>query len=199
VRSCKLRFNNFRIFAILSVLILLERVVKQQPNYTFTLINQYISNGNTKNKNLLFIRKIFKESSSTNISYNTLKCDIIVFIKLLELYFFEKYNKSLDNIKDTLDKVNVADFINSNLFLFEEVYDKVGITYKNFKEKIYWNFGEIVNTAYQGFPKMVKKTIYRHLNLLPLQESLLYNIIQYYYSIRNFRKCKILIRVNFLN
>jgi hypothetical protein len=176
------------------VLIIYLRVIRFVSENSLELLNKYIFSKN-HSKNISFLRKIYKQIDTNN--NHSIYLEIIPLIKLLEFYFFEQYNKNLEQISQTLNRLNISDYINANLFLFESVYDIVQVSYKSFKEKVYWNFGEIINTAYHNYPKMIKKTLYRHINYLPLQESLLYNIIQYYYSNKEFRKCKILIRVKF--
>jgi hypothetical protein len=170
-------------------LVIYLKVIKLHTSRVLDIFNKYIVNN--RNKNASFISKLKEfvpESDSINI-------EIVMFIKLLEYYFFEQYNKDIEDINKSIDCMNVADFINANLFLFESVYDIVEVSYKSFKEKVYWNFGEIVNLAFSNYPKMIKKTLYRHLNYLPSQNSLLYYLILYYYSNKEFRRCKLLIRV----
>jgi hypothetical protein len=146
------------------------------------------------NRNLSFVKKIISESQIQNINIGS---ETIIMIKLLEYYFLQRYNKDLTQISKTLHNMNVADFINNNLFLYDTVYDLIEISYKSFKEKVYWNFCEILNSTFSTNPKIIKKRIIFHLNYLPQQESLLYNIIQYYYNNRDYRKAKVLIRVIF--
>jgi hypothetical protein len=148
------------------------------------------------NKNITFIKNIIKD---TVISYpvESVGCDVdlIIFSKLLEFYFLEQYNKDLNDIKLSQETFNVSDYIIKNLFLFEEIYDFTIEKYKSYKEKIYWNFGEICQMIYINYPKMFKKTILRHLLNRPNNQSLTYNLIQYYNSNKDYRKTKILYRV----
>jgi hypothetical protein len=139
---------------------------------------------------------MISEVGLTKIDHNT---EVILMIKLIEYYFLQQYNKDLTHISKSLDNMNVADFINNNLFLYDTVYDLIKISYKSFKEKVYWNFCEVLNSTFSTNTKVIKKIILFHLSYLPQQESLLYNIIQYYYNNRDYRKAKVLIRVVFFN
>lgn len=121
---------------------------------------------------------------------------MVILLKLMENYFYVRYNKELATLKTGIEKLNYSDFIVKNLFLFENVYDQVRTTYTNFKAKVYWNFGEICNVIYDNLPKIKKKTIFNHLKYQPNNECLIYHIVQYYYSNKDLRKSKILIKVN---
>jgi hypothetical protein len=183
-----LSINYFKIsvFSILSLLIIISKFNNTDE---FKLVyNKANSKDTILTKNLLFVKKIFDQSKKTAFSYNS---KATTYIKLLEFYLFQKYNKSI--IEATEFTVN--DFIVANLFLYEKVYDTLKISYNNFKGKIYWNFGEIVSSVYNPiFPKMFKKTLLRHIQYSPQNESLIYYLIQYYYINKSYRKCKILIR-----
>lgn len=121
--------------------------------------------------------------------------ELLLLSKLLEYYMIEKCNKNINDISETLNKINVADFIISNLFVNEDIYDLINLSYKNIKEKYFWNFSEIIYFIYTKHPKILKYTILRHLKYSPSQESLLNQLVQYYYDNKDFKKCKSLIRV----
>lgn len=122
--------------------------------------------------------------------------ELLLLSKLLEFYMLEKYTKNLNDISDTISKVNTSDFIMGNLFINEDIYDLINISYKNIKEKYFWNFSEIIYFIYNKHPKILKHTILRHLKYCPSQESLLNQLVQYYYDNKDYKKCKSLIRVN---
>lgn len=121
--------------------------------------------------------------------------ELLLLSKLLEFYLIEKYNKNINDIKNTLTMVNISDFIIQNLFLNEEIYDIINFSYKNFKEKFFWNFSEIIYFIYIKHPRLLKYTILRHLKYSPSQESLLNQLVQYYYENKDYKKTKLLIRV----
>ncbi len=121
--------------------------------------------------------------------------ELLLLSKLLEFYMIEKCNKDLIDTSDSLNKINLADYIINNLFVNEDIYDLVNLAYINIKEKYFWNFSEIIYFIYCLHPKLLKYTILRHLKYLPSQESLLNQLVQYYYENKDFKNCKALIRV----
>jgi hypothetical protein len=156
-------------------------------------LDRFSSSVNIDNINLLNHSSI---TTHRNIPENyQLDYELLLLSKLLEFYMIEKYNKNLNDISDTLSKVNTSDFIISNLFVNEEIYDVINISYKNIKEKYFWNFSEIIYFIYNKHPRFLKYTILRHLKYCPSQESLLNQLVQYYYDNRDYKKCKSLIRV----
>lgn len=152
----------------------------------------------TPNKIKTLVRKMFTETGIMLDKESRIDCELVILSKLTEYFFIEGYNKNLNDIKLSSEKMNKSDFINQNLFLYEDVYDNMMISYSSFKEKFYWNFGEIIQVVYQKYPKMFKKTIMRHLLNQPNNQSLKYQLIQYYYSNKEYRKTKILIKVKLL-
>lgn len=190
----------FSIITVLAILIIYVQILNQTHNqYVHQVFVSFVNRNNkgvSLNRSSNFILKILTETGYVLSDDSPLEYDIIILLKLLEFYFLEQYNKNLDDIKSAQEKSNVSDFITQNLFLFEEVYDMVRISYTSFKEKFYWNFGEIAQVAYIRYPKMLKKTIMRHLLNNPNNKSLIYYLVQYYYSNKEFRKSKILIKVS---
>jgi hypothetical protein len=166
---------------------LYTRIVRKERYGTFK--DLLYTNGN---KNISFVKKIVVDKNLQNICNQS---ETILLIKLLEYFFLQQYNKDLNQISNPLERMNVADFINNNLFLYDSVYDLINKSYQSFKDKVYWNFCEILNSTFSIYQKVIKKIILFHLNYRPQQESLLYNIIQYYYNNREYRKAKMLIRV----
>jgi tetratricopeptide (TPR) repeat protein len=163
-------------------------------NPSLTLI-EYVNSTKLNTPNIIFIRKILSNTNKKITETSPIENELILFIKLLEFYFLQKYNKDLQTISATLRKINIGDFLVGNLFLFENVYDDVKSTYSKFKEKVYWNFGEIISSVFTPlFPKMLKKTLLRHIQYMPQDDCLTYHLIQYYYTNKDFRKSKILIR-----
>jgi tetratricopeptide (TPR) repeat protein len=134
-------------------------------------------------------------TTGTQINSQTIiETDIILLQKLLETYLFKIYIKDMDHIVKSLKILNVSDFIMENLFLYAEVYDHTKHSIKKFREKVNWNFCEIsVNLYNDIFPKFVKKTIYRHLNFVPNDDSFLYYAVQYYYTNKDYQKANLLI------
>lgn len=172
-------------------------MLKPSSHTTNSIFFRYISSDSSSdlnNKNLNFLKQIL---ANKNIIYRPdtqIDCDMILLIKVLEYYLLLKYNKDIAHIIKSNDKMNVSDFIIKNLFLYESIYDETSSVYEKFKEKLNWNFCEILQGVYNLYPKIVKRTIFRHLNYLPLDQSFTYNLIQYYYKNKDFRKTKILIR-----
>lgn len=183
------------IFASLAILILYIQFLKPANTFSDELFVKYIKNCNSgSTKSTLFIQNILQKTKVIIAEDSLIENDMIILIKLIEFYLFEKYNKNLKEITQNVKKINVSDFVTQNLFFFENVYDNTQVIYANFKEKIYWNLGEIIQIVYQNFPKMIKKTILRHLQHIPQQDSLIFHIIKYYYSNKDYRKSKILIK-----
>jgi len=123
--------------------------------------------------------------------------EILFLSKILEFYMMEKYNKDLNGISETLNKIEISDMIIDNLFVNEDIYDLINHSYKKIKEKYFWNFSEIIYSIYMKHPRILKYTILRHLKYCPSQESLLNQLVQYYYENKDFKKCKSIIRVYF--
>jgi hypothetical protein len=121
--------------------------------------------------------------------------ELLLLSKLLEYYAIEKYKKNLGDISETINRTNLSDFIMQNLFLNEDIFDLMNQSYKNLKQKFFWNFSEIIFFIYSKHPRILKYTIYRHLKYSPSQECLLNQLIQYYYDNRDYKKSKNLIRV----
>lgn len=162
-------------------------------NPSHTLI-EYVNSTKLNTTNIIFIRKILKSTNKKITETCPLENELILLIKLVELYFLQKYNKDLLTISSTIKKINIGDFLVGNLFLYENVYDDVKSTYSKFKDKVYWNFGEIISSVFTPlFPKMLKKTLLRHVQYRPHDDCLTYHLIQYYYTNKDFRKSKILI------
>jgi len=172
----------------------LKNIVKELNIDLYPLFSERISNSvNIEDINLL-------NHSSMTIDKNTpesyqLDYELLLLSKLLEFYMIEKNNNNLNNIADSLSRVNTSDFIIGNLFINEEIYDIIDVSYRNFKEKYYWNFSEIIYFIYNRHPRVLKYTILRHLKYCPSQESLLNQLVQYYYENKDYKKCKSLIRV----
>jgi hypothetical protein len=113
----------------------------------------------------------------------------------MENFVLVKNKKQLNEISRSLIKINLSDFIMCNLIINEEIYDSMNESYENLKEKFYWNFSEILYFVNINHPRIHKYTILRHLKYSPSQESLLNQLIQNYYEKKDYKKCKILIRV----
>lgn len=173
----------------------LKNIVKDLNIDLTNLFSDRFSNSvNIEDINLLNHSSV---TTHRNIPENyQLDYELLLLSKLLEFYMIEKYNKNLDKISETLTKVNITDFIISNLFVNEEIYDVINTSYKNIKEKYFWNFSEIIYFIYNKHPRILKYTILRHLKYCPSQESLLNQLVQYYYDNKDYKKCKSLIRVN---
>jgi len=159
----------------------------------YSLLSERLSNSvNIDDVNLINHSAI---TSHKNLPENyQLDYELLLLSKILEFYMIEKHNKN-DNISDSIIKVNTSDFIIGNLFINEDIYDLVNVSYKNIKEKYFWNFSEIIYFIYNKHPRVLKYTILRHLRYCPSQESLLNQLVQYYYENKDYKKSKSLIRV----
>jgi len=151
-------------------------------------------NSSIQSKNIFYVKNLLIQTGTELNSNTMIEIDIILLLKLLETYLFRIYMKDMNHIIKTIKILNVGDFIIRNLFLYAEVYDHTRSSIKNFKEKVNWNFCEISASIYNPlFPKFFKKTIYRHLNYIPNDDSFLYNVVQYYYNNKDYQKANLLV------
>ena len=153
-----------------------------------------LSFNNSVNKNHKFIYDYLTAVKYNVETINVPNIDSIILLKLLEYNYFLKYNKSVDLKYEKRKYINCSDFIIKGLYFYEKAYDFMNITYKNFNNRSMWNFCESMKFAYESFPKIIKNSVLKHLNFIPNDDNLLYNLIQYYYSNKHRRNCKILIK-----
>jgi hypothetical protein len=185
-----------RIFALLSVLIIYIKYINPRYKKSLEVFRSYLSEKSIEliAINIPILQNLLKTLKNPLNESSSILNENIILIKLLEYYLMANNNKDISQISESTNKINIMDFIMKNLFLYENVYDIISKSYTNFQEKLYWNFGEIVCSVYTPiFPAVVKKTILRHIEYLPNNESLIYHLIQYYYSCKDYRKAKILI------
>ena len=129
----------------------------------------------------------FRNNNETIIYLSLIDC--------LNYYLYKKYMKNINNCENRIKLINIDDFILTDFFIFPSAYDIINKTNKNFKEKIYWNFGEICNFLINKklkYPKIFKGTILLHLIYIPDEKALLHNLIQYYYENKKFEKAIVL-------
>ena len=170
--------------------------------YIFSLMASLITSLKYSSKvNLL---NIFNNINCSNISEETkgkiIRGDFInnnetitylSFIDCLNFYLSKKYLKNINNCENKIKLINTDDFILSDFFIFPSAYDIINKTNKNFKEKIYWNFGEICNFLINKklkYSKIFKGIILLHLIYVPDEKAFLHNLIQYYYENKKFDK-----------
>ena len=169
------------------------KILRRSQGHSHHLIIKYI-NSTIQSKNIFFLKNILLQTKTEVNSTSLIETDIIILLKLLESYFFKIYLKDMDHITRSIAILNINDFIIQNLFVYAEVYDHTIATINNFKEKVNWNFCEISGSIYNTlFPKFFKKTIYRHLNYIPNDDSFLYQAVQYYYTNKDYQKANLLI------
>ena len=133
------------------------------------------------------IREDFINNNETIIYLSLIDC--------LNFYLNKKYLKNINNCENKIKLINTDDFILSDFFIFPSAYDIINKTNKNFKEKIYWNFGEICNFLINKklkYPKIFKGIILLHLIYVPDEKAFLHNLIQYYYENKKFDKAIVL-------
>ena len=166
-----------------------------RANFLREKLKQIINKKQIVNKNEKFIFDYcsFAKYNCEELE-NQMQVDCIILLKLLEFNLFIKYNKNVELKYQKRNFLNSTDFIMKGLFFYEKAYDFINLTYKNFHDRSIWNFCESLKTTYEGFPKIIKHTIMRHLKFIPNDENLLYNLIQYYYLNKNRRNSKILIK-----
>ena len=172
--------NEIYLFSLLSILI----IIINNMNEKFIIENF--------NKiSLNFKEQIFSQNFD---NLDDIKI-ILIIIKAIDFYLMKKFEKKIDNIKTKLNFLNFDDYILLNAFLYDNSLDYIKYHIKNFKEKFYWNFTEILNLIFIkkfGFPKFFKKILYRYLIHIPDNKSLLFNLMNYFYNNKNFKKTKIL-------
>ena len=172
--------NEIYLFSLLSILI----IIINNMNEKFIIENF--------NKiSLNFKEQIFSQNFD---NLDEIKI-ILIIIKAIDFYLMKKFEKKIDNIKTKLNFLNFDDYILLNAFLYDNSLDYIKYHIKNFKEKFYWNFTEILNLVFIkkfSFPKFFKKILYRYLIHIPDNKSLLYNLMNYFYNNKNFKKTKIL-------
>lgn len=158
-------------------------------------IKQISTNNQFINKNDKFIFDYLTSAKyNCDLYENQIQIDCIILLKLLEFNYFIKYNKNVDLKYRKRNFLNSTDFIMKGLFFYEKAYDFINLTCKNFNDRSIWNFCELLKMTYEGYPKIIKHTIIRHLKFSPNDENLLYNLTQYYYLNKNRRNSKILIK-----
>lgn len=163
-----------------------------------TLVQKFeaiLKDSSSDNSNQKFIQSFLKsEKFSFHDSAQQFQADSIVLLKLLEFNFFLKYNKSVHRKYEKRNLLNHSDIIIKGLYLYEKAYDILTSSLKNFFQKSSWNFCELMKNIFEGYPKLIKATLVRHLKYVPNDDNLLYNLIQYYYLNKNKRNSKILIK-----
>ena len=179
----------------------LPKNVNSYEIYLFSLLSILIIIINNINENFIIenFNKIslnFKEQifSQNFDNLNEIKI-ILIIIKAIDFYLMKKFEKKIDNIKTKLNFLNFDDYILLNAFLYDNSLDYIKYHIQNFKEKFYWNFTEILNLIFTkkfSFPKFFKKILYRYLIHIPDNKSLLFNLMNYFYNNKNFKKTKIL-------
>ena len=146
------------------------------------------------NTNQMFIYDYLNEVKYNFDEFNQPNVDSIILLKLLDYNYFLKYNKSVEMKYGKRRYLNSSDFIMKGLFFFEKSYDFMNTTSKNFNNRSMWNLCESIKLVYESFPKIIKGNLLKHLKFIPNDDSLLYNLVQYYYTNKNKRNCKILIK-----
>lgn len=174
---------------------LIKAIIKNLNIDLSILFSERVSTSHLEEINKINLNHTHFSTQRTVSENYQLDFELVLLSKLLEIFMIKKYNKSLENISESLKNINNADFIMMNIYLNEEIYDLMNLAYNNFKDKYFWNFSEVLFCIYQKYPRILKYTILRHLKYSPSQESLLNQIIQYYYENKDYKKTKTLIRV----
>ena len=177
--------NELYIFGLMAALITCLKY--NGKIYLFPIFNEVNCNYINEESN----GKIKKENFDT-------KNDLIIFLNLLDslnFYLMKKYKKGMENCQNNIQLINVDDFILSNFFLYPSAYDTMKKSTKNFKEKIYWNLGEIYNYLINKklkYPRIFKGAILLHLINVPDDKALLNNLIHYYFDNKKINKAMVL-------
>lgn len=178
--------NEIYIFSLLSSLIIINK--NENNNSLIQIIRQFLSSSTIKNELYQKIQTFLHDLSDPTIIE-------ILLIKSIEIVLEKKYNKDFSKITGSISFLNIDDFIMNDIFIYPNVYDKIKNSITNFKQKFYWNLCELTNLIYGkklASQKLFKFFLLNQIKYLPDCKSLVYNLIQYYYSNRNYRKTKIL-------
>ena len=181
--------NEVYIFALLSSLILISKNDKNSK--LKTIFNNHL-NSTIKNDNLTKILTKCK-----NIDINSDYIIQMILIRSIEYSLNKKYTKNFNDITNSISLLNIDDFIMNDLFIDSNIYDRLKHSIKNYKQKLFWLFCELSSLLYTkklGYPKIFKFILMNHIKYQPDCKPLTYNLIQYYYLNKNFRKTKILCR-----
>jgi len=190
----------FSIIAITILLKIYKDYLIVDSQYTYPLFHSkltsfYTTDNPFLSKNSVFVVNLLNSSGLVK-TWNKemyIYYDMALLFKLLENLFIKKYNKTISEISEKKQRINISDYIVKGLYLYGSAYDKIDRPCKIFRQKKYWYFCEIMQKLCINYEKVIKITILRHLSFNPNEDNLLYFLIQYYYQNRHYHRCKTLI------